>query len=627
MPGGRRRADDALRQSEGELSDFFEHATVALHWLDDTGKVLRANQAELDMLGYTAAEFVGRRLQDFETSSGVIDGILDSLRQRDVVRNRPAQLRCRDGSTRDVLISSSGRWDAGHFVHSRCVTLDVTERREADAIRGLLAAVVDSTEDAVISKSLDGVILSWNDGAAGLFGFTAAEVVGQSIDRLVPESLRAAERDLLARVQKGERVEPFETVRLARDGTPIDVSLALSPIRDDVGRIIGASSIARDIRPRKELEASLRESDRRKDEFLAVLAHELRNPLAPIRNAVAVLRLALPDDPRLQRAGDIIERQVRQMTRLLDDLLDVSRITHGKLDLERETVTLQSVLDLALETSGPLLETAGHTLSVDLPPDDVYIEADPVRMAQVFSNLLSNAAKYSDPGTPVRLVARRDGGEIVVSLTDHGIGIAPDTVSSLFEMFSQVKDARSRAQGGVGIGLALVKGLVEMHKGRVSVHSAGLGHGSTFEVRLLSARRPDAPTGTSAPEATVPIGSRVLIADDNRDGADSLALVVGSLGYDVRAVYSGADAVEAARHLSPHIVILDLGMPGMNGIESARHIRGLPGGRDLVLIALTGWGQERDRLLTAEAGFDAHLVKPIDPLMLRSLLHGFLTRD
>ena len=279
----------------------------------------------------------------------------------------------------------------------------MTERRQADEIRGLLAAVVESTEDAVITKSLEGDILSWNAGARAMLGYSAEEVVGRSVNLIIPESRREEELAILERVREAKRVEPFETQRVARGGRIIDVSLTVSPIRDEHGGIIGASSIARDIGQRKALEQSLRDSDRRKDEFLAVLAHELRNPLAPIRSGVAALRLALPDDDTLRHVGGIIERQVRQMSRLLDDLLDVSRITHNKLELRMEPLTLQAVIDSALETSRPLVESAGQTVSVAAPPEPVPILADPMRIAQVFANLISNASKYSHAGAAIRI--------------------------------------------------------------------------------------------------------------------------------------------------------------------------------------------------------------------------------
>ena len=619
----RRRTEQTLRASEEELSDFFENASVGLHWIDADGRILRVNKSELAMLGYTAEEYIGRPVTEFHVDRPVVDEMLDRLARGETLRNYPARLRCRDGSVRHVLISSNARWErGGRFAHSRCVVLDVTERRQADEIRGLLAAVVESTEDAVITKSLEGDILSWNAGARAMLGYSADEVVGRSVNLIIPESRREEELAILERVREAKRVEPFETQRVARGGRIIDVSLSVSPIRDEHGGIIGASSIARDIGQRKALEQSLRDSDRRKDEFLAVLAHELRNPLAPIRSGVAALRLALPDDATLRHVGGIIERQVRQMSRLLDDLLDVSRITHNKLELRMEPLTLQAVIDSALETSRPLVESAGQTVSVAAPPEPVPIVADPMRIAQVFANLISNASKYSHAGTAIRIGVTLHPRDVAITVSDDGIGIAAEALPTIFDVFSQASQARTRAQGGVGIGLSLVKGLVELHGGRVSARSPGLDQGSTFEVRLPLARvaASAGPPAADPAAASAPLGRRVVIADDNRDGADSLTMVVRAFGCDVRTAYDGSGAVHMAEAFRPHIVFLDLGMPGMDGLEAARRIRALPNGDGLLLVAVTGWGQERDRQLTSEAGFDAHVVKPADPFALRALI-------
>jgi PAS domain S-box-containing protein len=617
----RRRTERSLRASEEELSDFFENASVGLHWLDAEGRILRANRAELALLGYPASEYIGRPMADFHVDRPAAEAMLARLARGEALRDHPAQLRCRDGSLRHVLINASARWDGPRLVHSRCVVLDVTERRQADAVRSLLAAVVESTEDAVITKTLDGVVLSWNAGAAAMFGYAAEEMVGRSINRLIPEQRRDEERAILDRVKRAQRVEPFETERVARDGRHIDVSLTLSPIRGEDGAIIGASSIARDIGRRKALEQSLRDSDRRKDEFLAVLAHELRNPLAPIRSGVAALRLALPDDATLRHVGGIIERQVRQMSRLLDDLLDVSRITHNKLELRLEPLTLQAVIESALETSRPLLEGAGQTVSVSAPAAPVPIVADAMRMAQVFANLVSNASKYSHAGSSIRIGVALDGGDVAVSVSDDGIGIAAEALPTIFDVFSQVSQSRTRAQGGVGIGLSLVKGLVELHGGRVSARSAGLEQGSTFTVRLPLARVPASGISERGEPLTAePLGRRVVVADDSRDGADSLALVVSAFGCEVRTAYDGAEAVHLVDGFRPHVIFLDLGMPGMDGLEAARRIRALPFGKEPLLVAVTGWGQERDRRQTTEAGFDAHVVKPADPFALRALI-------
>jgi PAS domain S-box-containing protein len=625
---GRRRVEEELRRSEQELTDFFENASVPLHWAGPDGIILRVNRAELEMLGYSAAEYVGRHVAEFHDDATVIGDILARLAAGQIVRECPARLRCKDGTLKDVLIDSSVLWQDGRFVHTRCFTTDVSHRTRAAEMTGLLAAVVESTEDAVISKTLGGRILSWNQGASALFGYAAHEAIGRTVDLLIPEEERAKDKQALARVARGERVAPFETVRIARDGQRLDVSLTLSPIRDPTGAIIGASSIARDIRQRRELEESLRQADRRKDEFLAVLAHELRNPLAPIRNSVASLHMATLDDPNLRQAANVIERQSRHMGRLLDDLLDVSRITRDKLELRREIVSVQAVLELALEASRPSLDAVGQTISIAAPEKAVLVDADPVRLAQVFSNLIHNASKYSDPGSEIRLSIRIVRGEVRVTIADDGIGIAADTMPSLFDMFSQAAHALDRAQGGLGIGLALVKGLVELHGGRVTARSGGLGQGSEFEVRLAHAA--EAPGALAAVAREIPPAGgalRVLIVDDNRDGAESLAVVLGAMGSVVRTAYDGFAAIELAERFQPEVVLLDLGMPRMSGFETARRMRALPAGAAMRLVAITGWGQERDRERTLEAGFDAHFVKPVDLETLRAFLRSAEPRE
>ncbi len=531
------------------------------------------------MLGYAADEYIGHPVTEFHADRPIVDEMLDRLARGETLRNYPARLRCRDGSIRHVLISSNARWERGRFAHSRCVVLDVTERRQTDEIRGLLAAVVESTEDAVITKSLEGDILSWNAGARAMLGYTAEEVVGRSVNLIIPESRREEELEILERVKEAKRVEPFETQRVARDGRIIDVSLTVSPIRDELGGIIGASSIARDIGQRKALEQSLRDSDRRKDEFLAVLAHELRNPLAPIRSGVAALRLALPDDATLRHVGGVIERQVRQMSRLLDDLLDVSRITHNKLELRMEPLTLQAVIDSALETSRPLVEGAGQTVSVTAPPAPVPIVADPMRIAQVFANLLSNASKYSHAGATIRIsrdAARaRSGDRGERRRHRHRRRRAADDLRRLLAGVAGADAGpgrrRHRPVAGEGPGRPARRPGLRAQP--------GLDQGSTFEVRLPLARvAAGAAPVPDDPIAAPPLGRRVVIADDNRDGADSLTMVVRAFGCEVRTAYDGAGAVHHAEAFRPHVVFLDLGMPGMDGLEAARRIRA-PAGR------------------------------------------------
>jgi PAS domain S-box-containing protein len=371
----------------------------------------------------------------------------------------------------------------------------------------------------------------------------------------------------------------------------------------------------------------LREQDRRKDDFLATLAHELRNPLAPIRNGLQVLQLAGGDRAIAGRAVAMMERQLGQMVRLIDDLLDVSRITRGKLLLRKERVELAGVVRAAVETARPALDAGGHRLEVSLPDEPVWVDADPTRLAQVFGNLLTNAAKYTDRGGRVRLTAHPEGGGVVVSVEDNGIGIAAEHLAGVFEMFNQVTPVIERSQGGLGIGLALVRGLVEMHGGTVEAHSEGPGRGSIFTVRLPAARPTPPETLLPAPEvgAARP-AMRILVADDNRDAADSLTMLLQLAGHEVRTAHDGREAVEAAAAFRPDVALLDIGMPGLTGYEVARRVREQPGGAGVVLVAITGWGQEEDKRRAAEAGFDHHLTKPVDPLALERLLSALTPR-
>lgn len=372
-------------------------------------------------------------------------------------------------------------------------------------------------------------------------------------------------------------------------------------------------------------DAQLREANRRKDEFLATLAHELRNPLAPVRNAVQVLRLK-GLAPELQWSTELIDRQVQAMSRLIDDLMDVSRINQGRIELRRLRVELASVLGDAVETSRPLIDEYGHELSVSMPQEKLMLDADPTRLAQAFMNLLNNAAKYMDSGGRIAVDARREGNEVLVTVSDSGIGISPERLDSVFEMFSQVETALERSRGGLGIGLSLTQRLVEMHGGSVRARSAGLGLGSQFLVRLpvaaVLAEEPTLGPHRREPEASAEAGSglRVLVADDNKDAADTLAMLLEIMGHTVRQVPDGEAAVRVAAEFQPEVVLLDIGMPKLNGYEACRQIRASPGGSAMTLVAVTGWGQADDRRRSQEAGFDQHLVKPVDPSALVELI-------
>jgi signal transduction histidine kinase/CheY-like chemotaxis protein len=359
-------------------------------------------------------------------------------------------------------------------------------------------------------------------------------------------------------------------------------------------------------------EQQLREAHARKDEFLATLAHELRNPLAPIRNALHVLRRRTPD-PALAPLHDIVDRQLRQMVRLVDDLLEVSRITRGKVALHLEDLDIASILRGAIETSRPLIDAARHELVVDLPTEIVPIHGDVVRLGQVFSNLLNNAAKYTEDGGRIHVSVRVLGEEVAVTVEDNGIGIDPAMLASVFDIFTQVRDANARAQGGLGIGLTLVRSLVGLHSGRVTAHSDGPGKGSRFTVYLpISPRLAGPAAGPDADPARRTLARRIIVVDDNRDAADTLSMALRQHGADVQTTYSARDALEALRPNSQAIVIADLGMPELDGFELARRIRADAANAEVTLIALSGWGQLEDRNRAQDAGFDAHFTKPAD---------------
>ncbi len=370
---------------------------------------------------------------------------------------------------------------------------------------------------------------------------------------------------------------------------------------------------------------ALRETDRRKDEFLATLAHELRNPLAPIRNSLQILKMPRVDAEMVERSRDMMERQVHHLVRLVDDLLDVSRVMRGKIELRREKVELATIVARAVEMVQPLVDAQGHQLSVRISPESLLLDGDPVRLAQVVGNLLTNAAKYSESGGRIWLTANRDGDVAVLRVRDSGIGIAPQMLPRIFELFVQVDHASTKAQGGLGIGLTLVKNLVEMHNGTVEARSEGLAKGSEFVVRLpLLAQgldqNPGRATTEQSQEPPPPSGHRLLVVDDNRDAANSLAMLLRLQGHEVRVAYSGMAALEVTKTYAADMVFLDIGMPGMDGYEVARRMRQRPGLEKVVLAALTGWGQQEDRRRTAEAGFNHHLVKPPEPQVLESLL-------
>jgi PAS domain S-box-containing protein len=413
---------------------------------------------------------------------------------------------------------------------------------------------------------------------------------------------------------------------LRPDGTVVwiaDRGRVVKDSNNEPTRILGISV---DLTRRKGLEEALLESDRRKDEFLATLAHELRNPLAPIRYAVKVVELKGPESPELRWAIQVIERQTQHMARLVDDLLDVNRITRNKLELRKENVELASVISAAVEASRPMIEENRQKLIVNLPSEPIVLDADTVRLAQVFSNLLNNASKYSklpEGGGTISLNARADGASAVVIIRDSGIGITAPMLPRIFDMFTQVGRSLGQSEGGLGIGLALAKRLVEMHGGSIEAHSEGLGKGSEFTVRLPLRQSMDVQAKTPSESTSSPEQGpkrRILIADDNPDVVESFEVMLHMLGHEVETAFDGLEALEKAQQFQPQAIVLDIGMPNLDGLETARRLRQQPWTRSVVLIAITGWGDEDTKRESAEAGFDIHLVKPVDPMTLANIL-------
>lgn len=529
----------------------------------------------------------------------------------------------RDG--RRIPIDDSGapvRLPNGELIGIVVVCRDVTERKRAEHMRAWLAAIIDSSDDAIASKTLDGIVTSWNPAATQLFGYQPAEIIGKPITTIIPPELHAEEVDILARLRRGERIDHYETVRLAKSGRRIDISLTVSPIRGEDGEIMGASKIARDITLRKRSEERLREADRQKDEFLATLAHELRNPLAPICAAAELLKSAKTLAPELRAATTILERQARHMTHLVDDLLDISRITSGRIRLQPEPLELTELLKAVIESYRQSAETTRHQqIILSAPSEPVHVVGDRIRLTQVLSNILHNAVKYTPAGGRIEVLLRDEEREAVVNVRDNGIGIPRDMLDHIFEPFAQLDRSYERPDGGLGIGLTLAKRLVELHEGRIEAKSEGHGKGTEILIHLPAiAAKPTGRASTAHRESDLSTGCRVLIADDNHDAALSLSMLLQSMGHDTRVVHDGIEALEEAERFRPEVVLLDIGMPRLNGYETAGRIAVRPWAAATQIVAVTGWGQETDRQRAKAAGFHRHLVKPVDLEALRTLL-------
>jgi PAS domain S-box-containing protein len=749
----RRHIEEKLRRSEWELADFFENATVGLHWVGPDGIILRANRAELNLLGYSAEEYIGRHIAEFHADEDAIGDILRRLLAGEELHDYEARMRCKDGTLRHVAISSNSLREDGRFIHTRCFTRDISDRKRIEeALRrqsNQFTTLVEHIPDIVARLDRDLRYLYMGPAVRAITGTPAHEYIGKPRTNagLAPEFAEARERlsrkvfdtgqeeilEFPIRTPAGERVlecrfipefapdgsvetlmtltrdvterkradellraseERFRMVAdnisqltwtcdqlgnvtwynkrwldytglsfeemkgwgwtkvhhpdhldrvvdgvarsresgeiwedtfplRGKDGTYRWFLSRAVPIRNEAGDVVQWFGTSTDITEERLLQESLRESDRRKDEFLATLAHELRNPLAPIRTGLEVLKMTTGDAAATSAIRASMERQTQQLITLVDDLLDVSRITRGRLKLQMARVELADIVHSAVETSKPHIDAAGHQLTVSLPDSPLYLDADPYRLSQVLANLLNNAAKYTPERGRIRLTARQSGGEVVVTVEDSGIGIPADMYERVFEMFTQIERPVEKGHTGLGIGLTLVKSLVEMHGGTIGVRSDGENRGSTFTVHLPLAA--GAPAAAGAPEAAAEEtvlrrARRVLVVDDNEAAAEMLAMLLGMLGNDVRTAGDGEQALEVGAEFQPEVVLMDLGMPKMDGYEAATRMRATPWGRHAVLIALTGWGQEEAKQRTEAAGFDHHLVKPANPGALQAIL-------
>jgi PAS domain S-box-containing protein len=502
----------------------------------------------------------------------------------------------------------------------RMIEDDLRKERET------LQVTLSSIGDAVIVTDADGSITFLNAIAESLIGCDLKSARGRlatEVFRLVDEHTQKPVEDTVQRVLRTGMIVGRENqlAILRPDGTTIPIDDIAAPIRLEE-QIIGAVLIFRDISARRQAERDARDADRRKDEFLATLAHELRNPLAPIRNAMQILASTRGEaDAKSADVHRIVERQLNHMVRLIDDLMDLSRITQGRLELHQERVELGHVVKIAAETSMPLLQAKQHRLRIVAGVEPVYVHADLTRLAQVFSNLLNNSAKYSPVGSDISIIIKSEGADAIVEVVDTGVGIPPALIPRIFDMFVQLNPPGMRE--GLGIGLALVKRIMELHGGTVEVLSDGdgEGRGSTFRIRLAAV---PSEVQTTAPVERDSVqsggGTRILVVDDNRDAADTLTMVLELAGHEVRTAYDGSDALQLAEVFRPRVMLLDIGMPHMDGYQTARHIRDRAWSHSIVLVALTGWGQEQDRRRTREAGFDHHFVKPVDPQTINRLI-------
>ncbi len=631
------RERELLAQAAGanaKFQAFFEQGALFAGIMDLDGTLLEPNRLSWEGCGFTKEQVIGKPFWEgpwWSPSPSLVERIKKASAEAVAGNTFRAELPyyVGDGSERvaDVTIQPI-RDETGRVLFLAPTGTDITDRKRAEADREKFVTLIESSTDFIGMCDLEGIPFFVNRAGLEMVGLDSIEEARRTPvkDFFFPEDQDRILNEFFPSVMESGHGEIEVRFRHFKTGAGRWMAYKVLRLIDAAGQPAGFATVSQDVSERKRLADDLQRlavdlsvADQRKNEFLATLAHELRNPLAPLVNMLEVLKRSDGDLEMLKRAHDTIERQLGQMVRLVDDLLDLNRITHDRLELRQSEVELSSVIQHAVEVARPLIDSANHDLRVNLPAEPIYLNADPARLAQVFGNLLNNSSRYTQPGGTILVEAKRQDGEVVVTVKDNGAGIPPDKLASIFDMFTQVDRSPERSQGGLGIGLTLVKRLIEMHGGTVEPRSAGEGQGSEFVVRLPILAR-SSPQATEMETAEPPPARRILIVDDNRDSADSLALLLEITGNQTFVAHDGYEAIAAAEKHRPEVVLLDIGLPKLSGHEVCRRVREQSWGKDIVMLALTGWGQEEDRRKSHEAGFDGHLVKPVNYDELLELL-------
>jgi PAS domain S-box-containing protein len=628
----RRANEERLRVSEERFRMLVEGVRdYAIFLLDPSGRVATWNAGAQRIKGYSADEIIGHHFSEFYPSEARDRNwpqreLEEAVR---VGRFEDEGWRLRKDGTRfwaNVVITPIYDRDGVHRGFSK-ITRDLSEKREQEErlrqseerFRLLLEGIQDY---AIYMLDAEGRVTSWNAGAQRITGYAASEILGQSFERFYPPEdviagLPAAE---LRAATLNRRAEDHGW-RVRKDGTRFWAEVVVTALHDEKGQLRGFAKVTRDLSEKKRIE-NLEEQGRHLTEFLAMLAHELRNPLAPIRSALGIMAINREATPQTAWCRDVIERQTTHLTRLVDDLLDVSRITRGKLPMQTATMDLNAAVARAVEAARPLVESRKHRFDVSMPSDAIAINADMTRIVQVITNLLNNAAKYTPDGGAISLSVTTEGNNAVIRVKDNGIGIPAHMLEQVFDLFAQGERTLARTEGGMGIGLTLARRIVTLHGGSIGATSPGVGQGTEFTVRLplLPRYAAELPVARSTQDYAPSERRSVVVVDDNKDAAESMAMLLRTVGHDVHIENDGTAALQRLTAQLPDVVLLDIGLPGIDGYEVARRVRAHPGGEGVRIYAMTGYGQDEDRRRSLAAGFDGHLVKPVTPSDLFALV-------